>query len=479
MNAPVRALLDFGTNSLKLVVCRLNPEGLDVLLDTERITRLGHNILQDGKLSGDDVDRILTAVGELIGEAKAFSPDSIDAIGTAALRRCSNRDTLTEPLMEQYGIRLLMLSGSEEAVAGYLGVRSEFGLEDSLATLDLGGGSTEITFGRDILPGQSFSLPIGARGLLRDVPISDPPRYEEIEAIRKQVRPKLSDVSLLPIETKLVLIGGAATTLAGYAKEMWNAPGEIVADTLTPEALDLLTMKLAKLTREQRRALPGSTKADRSDVIVHGTVALREMLGTLGVDTAWVSLRSLPQGLFFAEMEGLMLDSDAPVTRLPGTHFPPLSKSTRKGEVVFLLRLPDGRYFLQTKVRYSNDTYRIPGGGVDAGERSIDAIHREVWEETGYKQARPLPVARLTFTGPDGTPCDWYSDLYLVDLPKGFEPQPVDESEGISGWVAVHPSEMQPWIDRLENLEGDLNSWGYFRAVPMRYLVRRVSEGRL
>lgn len=479
MNAPVRALLDFGTNSLKLVVCRLNPDGLEVLLDTERITRLGEHILEDGSLTGDDIERILDATDELINEAKPFAPNSFDAIGTAALRRCTNRSQLSAPLMERYGIRLLMLSGSEEAVAGYLGVRSEFGLEESLATLDLGGGSTEITFGRDILPGQSFSLPIGARGLLHDVPISDPPRYEEIEAIRKQVRPKLADVSLLPLETKLVLIGGAATTLAGYAKEMWNAPGDVVAETLTPEALDLLTMKLAKLTQEERRTLPGSAKADRSDVIVHGTVALREMLGTLGVDTAWVSLRSLPQGLFFAEMEGLMLDSDAPVTRLPGTNFPPLSKSTRKGEVVFLLRLPDGRFFLQTKVRYANDTYRIPGGGVDAGERSIEAIHREVWEETGYKAARPLPIARLTFTGPDGIPCDWYSDLFLVDLPEGFVPQPVDESEGISGWEAVHPDEMQPWIDRLENLEGELNAWGHFRAVPMRYLVQRVKEGRL
>ena len=33
--------------------------------------------------------------------------------------------------------------------------------------------------------------------------------------------------------------------------------------------------------------------------------------------------------------------------------------------------------------------YQLPGGGIDPGESAITALHREVFEETGYSIARP------------------------------------------------------------------------------------------
>ncbi len=34
--------------------------------------------------------------------------------------------------------------------------------------------------------------------------------------------------------------------------------------------------------------------------------------------------------------------------------------------------------------------FQLPGGGIDPGEHPIDALHREVWEETGWSIAAPL-----------------------------------------------------------------------------------------
>lgn len=478
MTSPVRAILDYGTNSLKLVVLR-SGKTLDVLLDTERITRLGQNIVKDGRLADEDVARILEATEQLLGEAQDYAPASIDAYGTAALRQCSNRELLTAPLQEKYGLHLRILSGIEEAAAGYLGVRSGVPEADYLATLDLGGGSTELTLGREALPEQVVSLPFGARELLKRVPISDPPAYDEIEAIRREVRSQLSAVSLLPTGTTLVLIGGAATTLAGYARHFWQAKGDPVAETLTPEALDLLTMKLGRMTQAERRALPGSLKADRSDVIVHGVVALRELLGALGVDTAWVSLRSLPHGLLEAERRGIHLDLEAPVIALPAADFPPFTRKRRPGEVVFVLRRPDGRIWLQTKDRYANNVYRVPGGGVKTGEDPREAVLREIEEETGFSSVRPLPLAHLLYTEADNERIDFFSDLYLVDLPDTREPVPEDEDEGISGWEARSPEEFGDAIVALEELEDSLRPWGYFRAATLRYLRKRTREGRI
>lgn len=51
--------------------------------------------------------------------------------------------------------------------------------------------------------------------------------------------------------------------------------------------------------------------------------------------------------------------------------------------------LPRGRELLLTYQDAPFYEFQLPGGGVDPGESPIQALHREVFEETGWKIAAP------------------------------------------------------------------------------------------
>jgi 8-oxo-dGTP diphosphatase len=51
--------------------------------------------------------------------------------------------------------------------------------------------------------------------------------------------------------------------------------------------------------------------------------------------------------------------------------------------------LPRGRELLLTHQAEPVPEFQLPGGGIDPGESPLAALHREVWEETGWRIAAP------------------------------------------------------------------------------------------
>ncbi|SLN32671.1 NUDIX domain-containing protein [Roseisalinus antarcticus] len=54
--------------------------------------------------------------------------------------------------------------------------------------------------------------------------------------------------------------------------------------------------------------------------------------------------------------------------------------------------LPRDGKLLMTYQAEPHDEYQCPGGGIDPGEGPVRALHREVWEETGWSIARPRRI---------------------------------------------------------------------------------------
>ena len=59
----------------------------------------------------------------------------------------------------------------------------------------------------------------------------------------------------------------------------------------------------------------------------------------------------------------------------------------RPGVYAILLK---GRHVLLTYQGAPNHEFQLPGGGVDPGENPLHALHREVYEETGWRIAQPV-----------------------------------------------------------------------------------------
>ncbi|MEX0310781.1 MAG: NUDIX hydrolase [Tateyamaria sp.] len=62
--------------------------------------------------------------------------------------------------------------------------------------------------------------------------------------------------------------------------------------------------------------------------------------------------------------------------------------------------LPRGQSVLLTFQSAPEPEFQLPGGGIDPGETPLQAVHREVFEETGWRIARPRRLGafrRFTF----------------------------------------------------------------------------------
>ncbi len=480
MPEPTRAVFDYGSNSLRVIVCPVSEKGVgEPVLDEQRIIRLGKHVVRSGKLKKKDVERAMVATEELLARVQQLQPDSIDAVGTWALRAARNPKKLLKKLRKRYNLGVRLLSGEEEAAACYLAVRGQVGPGKPLATLDMGGGSSELTWGEGALPEWVKSLPVGGRELQRHVPAQEAATRAEIKSIRKRAKELLKGVSPLPSGSDLVLTGGAATALAIIAREKWALEGETFEDVLSKHTLERLVALIAPLSREERKLLPGQERADRSDILLHAAIALGEWLVALGVEQARVTRRGLPHGVLESERLGVPLSLSEEVYELPSANFYPLTRTDRDGEVLFVLRRSDGRLWLQRKFSYPKGVFRIPGGGVDHGEDSRTAVLREIREETGLHNPRPIPLSRIRYRGPGASePIGWFSDLFLVDLGDHL-PVPEDEKEGIEVCIPVEQDKLEEWIERLEALGGDRHAWGLFRAAALHHLARLIERRAL
>ncbi|MEX0867417.1 MAG: NUDIX hydrolase [Pirellulales bacterium] len=147
---------------------------------------------------------------------------------------------------------------------------------------------------------------------------------------------------------------------------------------------------------------------------------------------------------------------------------------TRRGESLFVLQRSDGRILLHTKGSYPDQTFRLPTGGIGWDEPVVESMRREVFEETGFKVHSERLLAVLTYSFQEGKRSAPYATyvFHVTDVPD--EASPLDESEGITGFQWLLPSELQPVIDKLGNLaEGGSgrDDWGRFRAVAHQYVM--------
>jgi ADP-ribose pyrophosphatase YjhB (NUDIX family) len=484
VKSTLRAMLDIGSNAVKLAICEFQDDipCQTVFLD-ERITRLNRGTDEDGNITELAYRRLDEAVAELRQEAENANAHLAGAVGTAALRKANNSKDVLTRLKTAQGAQTRVLTEREEAAAGFYAVRELHRANNSkinghgyspLVTFDLGGRSAEMTYGSGADPETYVSLDLGASQLFRTAATSDPPVPAEIDRIRSLVREQIKSIDRPPRDSEVYLLGATATTLAGYVPMLLAREyGPDGVNYLNREIIRDLVEKLSVMTVNQRKQLPGNPM--RADIILHGAIALEQVFKYLGFRHAKLSPDGVAVGSLISENRGIPLDFEKLHFSLPQTNFRPLVRHDRSGEVLFALRRSDGRIWLQRKVDYPAEIYRIPGGGVDLGEEVQSAFWREMLEETSISNVRAFPLANLTYSERDGSLLHFESRLYLVELGDVI-PVPINADEGIEDYTPVAPENLHLWVTKLEQLTGSMAAWGIFRAAAIRTLIQKLEQ---
>ena len=301
------AIVDIGTNSTRLMVARVQ-DGV-IVEELERlttVTRLGEGVDRSGALSPGAMQRVHDTLEDYCARIEALGAVQAHAVLTSAVRDARNGNEFAGTVAARHRLRTHVLDGEREALLTYAGATSgraptTFGRK--LLVIDIGGGSTELVIGDHGAVRFHVSTNAGVvRQSERHID-ADPPRPDELSALAADVRSILR--AAVPESDRggvelAIAVAGTPTSLAAIAQRLDPYdPRRTHGYTITVRERDAIRVRLARMTLEQRRSVPGLAPA-RAAVIVPGIVILTEVMELFSLPSVEVSEHDILHGALLA-----------------------------------------------------------------------------------------------------------------------------------------------------------------------------------
>ena len=297
MDNKLIATVDIGSHSCILLIAAFEDapvaEGeaprkvLVPKLQKVEVCRLGEDIYEHGAITEKRIKELEAIMTKFRMDLHALGANLKAAVMTEAMRNAENPDEVIAAVEKALWIKPRIISGEEEGKLTYRSVKEWHG--EGLVTIDIGGGSTELSNGDT-----TFSIPVGALKMFKAMGPIPGPEY------KKFVKETFKEVSFKGMTKKPVyLIGGTGTALAMvYLNKQQFDYKAIEGLELSISDLDAVTTRISNLSKELRAMLPGLENG-RHEVIICGLFWLKSLLEKLRVETFKISTAGLRFGLLY------------------------------------------------------------------------------------------------------------------------------------------------------------------------------------
>ena len=396
----VVSFIDIGTNSVRMMVVRLNPNlSYTVLSQEKEMVRLGAGGFDDMFLRRDAIDRTVLVCRKFVELSRYYGADEIIAVATSAAREAGNQNVLVERLREDVGVELGIISGIEEARLVFLGVASGLELADRTALMiDIGGGSTELALGTGRGHEYLDSLKLGA---IRMTDLFIPRGHQgavsekTYAAMKKHVRGYMSQATRCIRKSHTDVAIGSSGTIVNLSemavRSLGGQPG-----TLRLSHLRKLASTIRSFMLKERRMLPG-INPERADIIIGGAAVLEAIMEELRIDELRVSERGV--------REGLLVDYLARIEGSPHAQ----GKGVRETSILQLGRSCDvDEGHAATVERLSLSIRPVRPGCTTSGTRSGSSCDMPPTSMTWATSSRSPTIIYIPTTS-SGTPTSWCS----------------------------------------------------------------------
>ncbi len=152
------AAIDVGSFEISMKIFEFT--GKNNMREVDHVSKrlaLGNDTYATGKVTPQRLDELCRTLKEYGGIMKSYRVDAYQAYGTSAIRETANTSILVDQIEQRTGIRLEVLSNSEQRFLDYKSIASKGEtfrkiIEDKTAIVDIGGGSIQISlFDNDAL----------------------------------------------------------------------------------------------------------------------------------------------------------------------------------------------------------------------------------------------------------------------------------------------------------------------------------------
>ncbi len=303
-------IIDLGSNSLRLLIVRIHPDGSTTVLNqVKQMVRLGEGGFLHNRLQEAAMRRTLDVLDGMAKMCAAYHVSDMVTVATAAVRDAENGKEFLARVKDRTGIEMSVISGSEEARLVYLGVSSGLKHTNKLRLfIDIGGGSTELAVGNSRGYKNLESVKLGCVRLtnLFFKGKTGPVSAKEYATLQGYVRgvalhafQRIADFDI----AEAVASSGTAQNLAEIAASMeeldalrTGRPAKADRSRLSYDGLLRVVRELRSRTVEERRTLPG-INPNRADVLIGGAAILQTIMEEQGFESLQISSRTLQNGV--------------------------------------------------------------------------------------------------------------------------------------------------------------------------------------
>lgn len=261
---PVKvAIIDVGSNSVRLLVASVGKRGLKQLHRDRVYVRLGDDAYSLGRISRAKLEETGEVAERFARTARKRGADRLETIVTAPGRQSSNSAELINVLSDATQASVVLLGADDEGRLAWEGAVSRMDdPPDTVAVVDLGGGSCELAVGTTRAgPTWVRSVDAGALRVTRAFLGGDPPSRERLKRARREIPALLGQLDP-PIPEAALAVGGTA-----------RAVGRIVGRRFGLEELGELEERLSNAPAA-RVAEPHGITNERAETLLGGTLVL-------------------------------------------------------------------------------------------------------------------------------------------------------------------------------------------------------------
>ncbi len=288
------AVIDLGSNSVRLVIYRLEGRAIWTVFNEKALAGLGRDIVATGRLSPDGVETAMAAMRRFRAVLDGMDGSEILVVATAAVREATDGNAFLQRVQAETGLRVRVLSGEEEARYAALGVLA--GQPDAQGVVgDLGGSSLELIRLAQGRFGEGLTLPLGPFAL-------GAPRPLEIYGTRRRIDQALAEVGGDFLSPQFHAVGGAWRNLALLHMIMADYPLRIAHqyEISRADAVDVSRF-VSRQSRGSLERIQGLSKK-RFETLPYSALVLDALIERLGVESVVVSAYGLREGLLLETM---------------------------------------------------------------------------------------------------------------------------------------------------------------------------------
>ena len=297
------AVIDCGTNSIRLLIAETSGSTIKELIRTMEIVRLGQGVDENKAFHPDAINRTLLAVKsfkEIIDKNKV---DRIRFCATSATRDAMNRNLFIDGVRDILNVQVEVIPGEEEAALSFTGATYQLDQgAGPFLVVDIGGGSTEFVYGdKKVMSAKSVN--IGCVRMSERHLTSQPPTMDQIASAIVDIDIAITQAAVsVPINSakSLIAVAGTATTVAAAALNLSKYDRDAIhLSKISADKVHKVAQMFQSMSKSEISALPYMHEG-RVDVITAGSLVLSRVMAATGAAEFVASESDILDGMAFS-----------------------------------------------------------------------------------------------------------------------------------------------------------------------------------